>query len=44
MNHESTASVLKVNPLADIDFDVTDPNGWYRYVADQNSVNCADKK
>ncbi len=23
-----------VNPLSDIDFDVADPNGWFKYVAD----------
>jgi len=25
---------VAVNPLVGIDFDVTDPNGWYQYVAD----------
>lgn len=34
MTTESTASPPTVNPLPDIDFDVRDPNGWYRYVAD----------
>ncbi len=34
MNRQSIVSVPKVNPLSDIDFDVSDPNGWYRYVAD----------
>jgi integrase len=34
MTNESTASPPAVNPLPDIDFDVRDPDGWYRYVAD----------
>jgi len=25
---------VAVNPLVGIDFDVTDPNGWYQYVAE----------
>ena len=34
MSIESTSSNGGLNPLPDIDFDVRDPNGWYRYVAD----------
>ncbi len=34
MTDESTPSAAVLNPLPDIDFDVCDPNGWYRYVAD----------
>jgi len=34
MATESTLPAAAVNPLPDIDFDVSDPNGWYRYVAD----------
>jgi len=34
MSTESTPSNGGLNPLPDIDFDVRDPNGWYRYVAD----------
>ncbi len=34
MSNESTPSEGVLNPLPDIDFDVRDPNGWYRYVAD----------
>lgn len=34
MSNESTVSAAAINPLPDIDFDVTDPNAWYRYVAD----------
>ena len=34
MSNESTVSAAAVNPLPDIDFDVCDPNAWYRYVAD----------
>lgn len=34
MATESTLPSAAVNPLPDIDFDVSDPNGWYRYVAD----------
>jgi integrase len=34
MGNESTVPAAVVNPLADVDFDVLDPNGWYRYVTD----------
>ena len=34
MKEKPTAVLPKVNPLRDVDFDVNDPNGWYRYVAD----------
>ncbi|MCK5806429.1 MAG: tyrosine-type recombinase/integrase [Lentisphaeria bacterium] len=34
MSNESTPSEGVLNPLPDINFDVGDPNGWYRYVAD----------
>lgn len=34
MTRKCNASVQKNNPLTDADFDVSDPNGWYRYVAD----------
>ncbi len=34
MKNESTPPPAVVNPLTDMDFDVRDPNGWYRYVAD----------
>ncbi len=34
MSNESTPSEGVLNPLPDIGFDVRDPNGWYRYVAD----------
>ena len=30
MGNESTPSHRVLNPLPDIDFDVRDPNGWYR--------------
>ena len=34
MSNESNVSREGVNPLPDTDFDLRDPNGWYRYVAD----------
>ncbi len=34
MTNECITPDAVVNPLRDIDFDVSDPNGWYRYVAD----------
>ncbi|NQU20077.1 MAG: tyrosine-type recombinase/integrase [Candidatus Nealsonbacteria bacterium] len=34
MQRESSPETRKLNPLPDIGFDVSDPNGWYRYVAD----------
>ena len=34
MSNESTRSAAVVKPPPDIDFDVCDPNGWYRYVTD----------
>ncbi len=34
VNRKSIVSDPKVNLLSDIDFDVSDPNGWCRYVAD----------
>ena len=34
MNPESTVPEGTVNPLPDFHFDPSDPNGWYRYVAD----------
>ncbi|MBW2690648.1 MAG: tyrosine-type recombinase/integrase [Deltaproteobacteria bacterium] len=34
MSTEPSVSTPNVNPLSDIDFDVSDANGWYRYVAD----------
>ncbi len=34
MTNECITPAAVVNPLRDIDFDVSDPNGWYRYVAD----------
>lgn len=44
MNHESTVSVPKVNPLSDIDFDVSDPNGWYRFKFDWELLKAARAK
>jgi integrase/recombinase XerD len=34
MTNESTPSPVAVNPLTDTNFDLSDANGWYRYVAD----------
>ncbi|MCK5806178.1 MAG: tyrosine-type recombinase/integrase [Lentisphaeria bacterium] len=34
MNSERTVSKEAVNPLPDFQFDASDPNGWYQYVAD----------
>ncbi len=34
MSTEPSVSTPNVNPLSDIDVDVSDANGWYRYVAD----------
>ena len=34
MTKESTPACEAVNLLPDFDFDICDPNGWYRYVAD----------
>jgi integrase len=34
MSTQASVSTPNVNPLADIDFDVSDANGWFRYVAD----------
>ena len=34
MTNECITPDAVVNPLPDIDFDVSDPDGWYRYVAD----------
>ena len=34
MDTERTASSTTVNPPSDINFDINDPDGWYRYVAD----------
>ncbi len=34
MGTQASLSTDVVNPLSDIDFDVSDPNGWFRYVAD----------
>ena len=34
MNSERTVSQEGVNSLLDFQFDASDPNGWYRYVAD----------
>ena len=34
MEKKITSAVAKVNPLRDFEFDIADPNGWYRYVAD----------
>ena len=34
MAHELASSSPEVKALPAFDFDVTDPNGWYRYVAD----------
>ena len=34
MEKEIISAAVNVNPLSDFAFDVTDPNGWHRYVAD----------
>ena len=40
MNLQSTVVVPKVNPLRDVDFDVNDPNGWYRYAFLRTVYSC----
>lgn len=34
MEHQAVSPAEEVKGLPALDFDVTDPNGWYRYVAD----------
>ena len=34
MKQKATADAVKVNPIKDVSFEVDDPNGWFRYVAD----------
>ena len=34
MSSQTSLCTDVVNPLSDIDFDVSDANGWFRYVAD----------
>ena len=40
MKHESNVAPQKVNPLRDVDFDVNDPNGWYRYAFLRTVYSC----
>jgi len=38
MDNETTSVEQKINPVSGIDFGASDPNGWYRYVADSISL------